>query len=193
MTKERLLAYTDAVLAILITIMVLEFKAPMSSDWVALHEMKDVFIAYVFSFFLLSTYWNNHHHTFQIVNKINGNTLILNSVLVFFLSFIPFTTSWMSETHFAANAVVLYGLLLVSAYLSFVFLNMNLIKLHGKDSDISQVIQANKKGRISIVLLILATAISFWLPMVGIAIFIIINFIWFIPSRQIELFYDAIV
>jgi uncharacterized membrane protein len=193
MTKERLLAYTDAIIAILVTIMVLEFKAPASSDWAALYEMKDIFIAYILSFILLSTYWTNHHHTFQIVDKVNGTTLIFNNLFLFFISFIPFVTSWIAETHFSSNSVVLYGMLLISAYIAFVFLNVNLIHLHGAGAKITQVVQANKKGRISIALLLIGTTVSVWLPMVGVLVFGIINLIWFVPNKQIERLYDAVV
>ena len=113
MSKERLLAYTDAVIAIIITIMVLEMKTPHGSSRETLYEMRHIFIAYVLSFMYLTIYWHNHHHMFQPISKVTGRTLWGNSIMLFALSLIPFATSWMSENHFETNTVVLYGIVLL--------------------------------------------------------------------------------
>lgn len=129
MTKERLLAYTDAVIAIIITIMVLEFKAPHSASWQALYELRHMFLAYVLSFAYLTIYWNNHHHTFHNVHKVSSGVLWSNSILLFFLSLIPFATAWMAENHFEINTVVAYGVLLLLCALSYMLIIHKLKKL----------------------------------------------------------------
>lgn len=119
MTKERLLAYTDAVLAIIITIMVLEFKVPHSSDRQGLYELRYVFVAYLLSFAYLTIYRNNHHHMFQVISKISSSTLWTNNLLLFCLSLVPFSSAWMAENHFEANTVILYGILLLASAVAY--------------------------------------------------------------------------
>lgn len=145
MTKERLLAYTDAIIAIIITIMVLEFKTPHTADWGALYEMRHIFMAYILSFVFLSIYWNNHHHTFQVIEKINGKTLWVNNLFIFFLSLIPFTTAWMAENHFASNTIIAYGVILLACALCYTFLIKNLFSIHGAHSHFAHAIGSDTK------------------------------------------------
>lgn len=155
MTKERLLAYTDAIIAIIITIMVLEFKVPHAAEWSALYELRYVFISYIMSFVFLSIYWNNHHHGFQVVEKINGNTLWANNALIFSLSLVPFVTAWMAENHFERNTVIAYGSVLTLCAISYTLIFRNLITLHGPNSKIAKAIEKDKKGKVSLALYIL--------------------------------------
>lgn len=126
MSKERLLAYTDAVIAIIITIMVLEFQIPQGSDRNALYEMRHIVLAYVLSFMYLTIYWHNHHHMFQPIKKITGKTLWGNSIMLFSLSLIPFSSAWMAENHFETNTVVVYGVILLASAASYYHLSNTL-------------------------------------------------------------------
>ncbi len=126
MSKERLLAYTDAVLAIIVTIMVLEFKVPHGDSWHALYELRYVFMAYLLSFAYLTIYWNNHHHMFQVISKISSSTLWTNNLLLFCLSLIPFSSARMAENHFAQNTVILYGMLLLASAVCYLLIVQSL-------------------------------------------------------------------
>lgn len=186
MTKERLLAYTDAVLAIIITIMVLEFRPPHTADWHALYELRHMFLAYILSFAYLTIYWNNHHHTFQNIHKIGSGVLWANSILLFFLSLIPFTTAWMAENHFAVNTVVSYWILLLLCALSYTLIISKLKKLEWPHSAFTKAIDKDMKGKISVVLYLFGTICSFWFPMVGLAAFTVVACMWFIPDTRME-------
>ena len=142
MQKERLLAYTDAVDAIIITIMVLEFNTPHESTRHALREMRHIVLWYILSFVYLSIYRNNHHHLFQPIEKVNGKILWSNNALLFFLSLVPFTTWWMSETHFAQQSVITYWVILISSAICYFVLQHHLMCLHGKESILAK---ANRK------------------------------------------------
>jgi uncharacterized membrane protein len=134
MTKDRLEAFSDGVLAIIITIMVLELRPPLRSNWSALVPLLPVFLSYVLSFVFLSIYWNNHHHLFQAIEQVNGSVLWANMHLLFWLSLIPFVTAWMGENNFASEPVALYGVVLLLAAIAYFILVRVLIRLHGRDS-----------------------------------------------------------
>ncbi len=186
MTKERLIAYTDAIIAIIITIMVLEFKVPHSTEWSVLYEMRYIFSAYILSFIFLSIYWNNHHHLFQTIEKINGNTLWANNTLIFFLSLIPFTTAWMSENHFASNTVIAYGIILIGCALSYTILIRNLIKIHWKNSHFARAIGSDMKWYQSLFLYIFGVIGAFWYAPLWLVCFAIVALIWLIPDTRME-------
>jgi uncharacterized membrane protein len=150
MSKERLLAYTDAVIAIIITIMVLEMKTPHGSSWETLYEMRHIFIAYVLSFMYLTIYWHNHHHMFQPIRKITGITLWGNSIMLFALSLVPFATSWMSENYFETNTVVLYGVILLVAAASYYHLSNTLRASEGENSAFAKALDKDRKGKASL-------------------------------------------
>ncbi len=186
MTKERLLAYTDAVIAIIITIMVLEFRPPHTSDWYGLYDMRHMFVAYILSFAYLTIYWNNHHNTFHNIHKIWSGVLWSNSILLFFLSLIPFTTAWMAENHFEKNTVVAYGVLLLLCALSYMVIIHILKKIEWPHSAFTKAIDKDMKGKISVVLYTLWTLASFWFPIIGLTAFTIVALMWFIPDTRME-------
>ncbi len=192
MSKERLLAYTDAVIAIIITIMVLEMKTPHGSSWHILYEMRHIFIAYVLSFVYLTIYWHNHHHMFQPIRKITGKTLWGNSIMLFALSLVPFATSWMAENHFDTNTVVLYGIVLLLAAASYYHLSNTLRANEGENSAFAKALDKDRKGKASLLLYIIGTASSFIYPMIGLIIFGIVALMWFIPDRRMEKAIDMI-
>lgn len=187
MSKERLLAYTDAVLAIVITIMVLEFKIPHHDSRLALYELKYVFVSYVLSFAYLTIYRNNHHHMFQVISKISSSTLWANSVLLLCLSLIPFVTWWMAENHFTKNTVVLYGIVLLCAASAYFFVTQTLKVSEGKNSKFSKAIDKDRKGKWSIIIYIVGIVMSIIVdPSIGLALFTGIALIWFIPDPRME-------
>lgn len=186
MPKERLLAYTDAVIAIIVTIMVLELKAPHESSWTVLYEMRHTFIAYIISFMYLTIYWNNHHHMFQPIRKVTGKTLWANSIILFALSLVPFATSWMAENHFETNTVVFYGIILLWGAASYYHLSNTLRVSEGEQSAFAKALDKDRKAKTSLWLYIVGTIISFWYPVIGLIIFGIVALIWFIPDRRME-------
>lgn len=192
MSKERLLAYTDAVIAIIITIMVLEMKTPHWSSWKTLYEMRHIFIAYVLSFMYLTIYWHNHHHMFQPIRKVTGKTLWGNSIMLFALSLVPFATSWMAENHFETNTVVLYGIILLLAAASYYHLSNTLRASEGEQSAFAKALDKDRKGKTSLWLYIIGTGISLWYPIMWLIIFGIVAIMWFIPDRRMGKALDMI-
>lgn len=186
MQKERLLAYTDAVIAIIITIMVLEMKPPHESSWAMLYEMRHVFIWYLLSFMYLTIYWHNHHHMFQPIKKITGITLWANSIMLFALSLVPFATAWMAENHFETNTVVVYGVVLLLAAASYYHLSNTLRVSEWEHSAFAKALDKDWKGKVSLVLYLIGTGLSFWYPMIWLIIFAIVAVMWFIPDRRME-------
>lgn len=186
MGKGRLEAFSDGVLAIIITIMVLELKVPHGVNLQDLEPLIPVFISYVLSFIYLGIYWNNHHHMLQSVQKVNGIALWANLHLLFWLSLIPFTTAWMGENHFAQWPVILYGVNLVMAAIAYYILSVCLTKIHGKDSILVKAIGKDRKGVVSIILYLLGICFTFVNAWVGIAIYVLVAAIWFIPDRRFE-------
>jgi len=186
MNKNRLEAFSDGVLAIIVTIMVLEMKAPHGAEWDNLSELAPKFISYLFSFIMVWIYWNNHHHLFQTVQKVNGKVLLANGFLLFCLSLQPFVTAWMGENHFARNPVILMsGVLLLSA-IAYTILTFTLIKLHGSDSVLRKAIESDKKGKISTLAYVIAIPLAYIHPLISCGIFGFVAIMWLIPDTRIE-------
>lgn len=186
MGKGRLEAFSDGVIAILITIMVLELRAPGGTDLSALAPLIPVFLSYVLSFVFLGIYWNNHHHLFQAVQQVNGRVLWTNLHLLFWLSLVPFVTAWMGENNFAAWPAALYGMVLLAAACAYFLLVRSLLALHGKDSTLATALGRDFKGKISIVIYAVAIPLAFIVPGLSLALYVSVAVIWFIPDRRIE-------
>lgn len=186
MKTGRLEAFSDGVLAIVITIMVLELKVPDGSNFTTLQPLIPKFLSYILSFIYLGIYWNNHHHLFQAIEKVNGKVLWANLTLLFTLSLIPFTTAWMGENHFEKNPVALYGINLLFCAITFLILQKSAIKHEGKNSKIGKAIQSNTKEIISILLYIIGVVSSFFYPIIGIICYALVAIIWIIPDSRIE-------
>jgi uncharacterized membrane protein len=186
MSKGRLEAFSDGVLAIIITIMVLELKVPHGSDLSSLKPLIPVFASYTLSFVFIGIYWNNHHHLFQAVHKISGNVLWANMHLLFWISLIPFTTSWMGENQFVAWPVALYGISLWMAGFSYFILVRTLLAIHPEDSPLAIAIGSDTKGYASLVLYTVAIPLSFFSAMLASVLYVVVAVIWFIPDRRIE-------
>lgn len=186
MGKGRLEAFSDGVIAIIITIMVLELKVPHGTDVAALRPLIPVLISYVLSFVYVGIYWNNHHHLFQAAVKVNGRILWSNLHLLFWLSLVPFITGWMGENHFAALPVALYGTILLMAGLAYFILAQALSVHHGKDSKLAVAIGKDYKGMISLVIYTVAILLSFLNRWIAFGLYVCVAIIWFIPDRRIE-------
>ena len=186
MGKQRLEAFSDGVIAIIITVMVLEMKVPHGTDWVALRPLIPVFLSYALSFIFLGIYWSNHHHLCQAIRQVNGRTLWANLHLLFWLSLIPFVTSWMGENQFAAWPVAVYGVVLLLAAVAYFILARVLISLHGEDSPIAVALGRDFKGKISVVFYIVAIPLSFLRPSLACAVYVLVAVMWLIPDRRIE-------
>jgi uncharacterized membrane protein len=186
MEKGRVEAFTDGVIAIIITIMVLELKTPHAPTWEALHELWPVLVAYVLSFVYVGIYWNNHHHMFKAVDVVNGPVLWANLHLLFWLSLFPFTTAWMSETGFATLPTALYGVVLLMAAIAWPILQAQLIRCNGSSGMLARAVGNNFKGWISIVGYALGIAVAFFNPWLGCALYAAVALAWFIPDKRIE-------
>jgi uncharacterized membrane protein len=186
MSKGRIEAFSDGVLAIVITIMVLELQAPHEAEWSALAPLLPVFLSYVLSFVFLGIYWNNHHHLFQAIQHVDGRVLWANLHLLFWLSLIPFVTSWMGHTQLAAWPIALYGTVLLLAAVAYFILTRALIALHGRDSILAAAIGRDSKGKISMGIYLIAIALSFASAGLAFALYIAVAVMWLIPDRRIE-------
>jgi uncharacterized membrane protein len=186
MTKGRLEAFSDGVIAILITIMVLELKVPHGTDWAALRPLAPVFLTYVLSFIYLGIYWNNHHHMLHLTHRINGTILWANLHLLFWLSLVPFVTGWMGENHFASLPTAVYGVVLLLAAIAYEILQFAIIAENGPDSKLAAAVGKNLKGKISAALYVAAIPLAFVNKWISDAIYILVAIIWFIPDRRIE-------
>lgn len=188
MNKNRLEAFSDGVLAIIVTIMVLEMKAPHGSEWGNLFALAPKFLSYLFSFIMVWIYWNNHHHLFQSVKKINGKVLLANGFLLFCLSLQPFVTAWMGENHFARNPVILMALVLLFSAIAYTILVFNLVKLNGNDSVLGKAISIDndKKGKISTIGYVIAIPLAYVNPYIACGIFVVVAIMWLIPDSRIE-------
>jgi uncharacterized membrane protein len=186
MTKGRLEAFSDGVIAILITIMVLELKVPHGASWETLLGLKDKFLSYALSFVFLGIYWNNHHHLLQAVRQVDGRVLWANLHLLFWLSLVSFATGWMGENHFASRPVALYGVVLLFSGVAYYILAQVLIKVHGADSHLARAIGRDTKGQISVVLYALAIPLAFFMPLASAALYVAVAVMWLIPDRRIE-------
>lgn len=186
MTKNRLETFSDGVIAILITIMVLELKVPHEAGLSALRPLVPVFLSYVLSFIYLGIYWNNHHHLFQAVEQIKGGALWANSHLLFWLSLIPFATAWMGENQFAPLPVALYGVSLFCCAMAYWMLVRVLISHHEKNSALSRAIGSDRKGKISLVCYLAAIPVAFFNTWVACAVYVGVAILWLVPDRRIE-------
>lgn len=186
MSKGRLEAFSDGVLAIIITIMVLELRTPEEGTLAALIPLLPKFLSYVLSFVILSIYWTNHHHLWQVVERVNGSVLWANLHLLFWLSLIPFVTGWMGENHFSTLPVALYGVVLWLSAMAYYMMVRALMKIHVKDSVLAAAIGKDVKGLRSLYLYTAAIPLAFIAPWIAIALYVTVAIMWFIPDRRIE-------
>lgn len=186
MDKNRLEAFSDGVLAIIITIMVLELKVPRDANLAALKPLFPVFLSYILSFVYLGIYWNNHHHMLYATKKISGGILWANLYLLFWLSLIPFVTGWMGENHFAPLPVSLYGVVLLMNAIAYWILQRTIISQQGKNSLLAKLIGRDLKGKISPVLYAIAIPCAFLSPWIAGGLYILVALIWLIPDQRIE-------
>jgi TMEM175 potassium channel family protein len=186
MDKNRLEAFSDGVLAIIITIMVLELKVPHGDNFEALKPVLPVFLSYILSFIYLGIYWNNHHHMLYVTKKVNGGILWANLHLLFWLSLVPFVTGWMGENHFAPATLALYGFVLLMAAITYWILQETIIRKHGRESVLSRAVGRDVKGKISPVLYIIAITTAFINPWISGSIYVLVALMWLIPDKRIE-------
>ena len=186
MKKGRLEAFSDGVIAIIITIMVLELHVPIGDNIEALLPLWPLLLSYVLSFAYVGIYWNNHHHMLSAVNKINGTTLWLNLHLLFWLSLIPFATEWMGASHFSKWPIALYGMVLIMNGIAYTLLCAELIRQAGPHSALAEALGADWKGKVSLAIYAVAIAIAFLNARVSFFLYIVVACMWFIPDRRIE-------
>jgi TMEM175 potassium channel family protein len=184
--KQRLEAFTDGVVAIIITIMVLELKAPSGSDFAALRATLPAFLAYALSFANVGIFWNNHHHMLHATERINGKVLWANLFLLFWLSLVPFVIRWMDERHFAPLPTAAYGVVLVLASISYILLERSIIACNGPSSKLARAVGSDRKSTMSLMVYAVAIPLAFVRPWIAIALYVLIATIWFIPDRRIE-------
>ncbi|HZE71971.1 MAG TPA: TMEM175 family protein [Pyrinomonadaceae bacterium] len=186
MKKDRLEAFSDGVIAIIITIMVLEIKVPHGTDLAALRPLLPIFLTYVLSFVFVGIYWSNHHHLLHAAQQVDGAILWANLHLLFWLSLIPFVTGWMGENQFAAWPVALYGIVLSCAGIAYFILTRALTSHHGKDSALAHALGRDFKGKISPLFYLLAIPLAFWHSWLSCALYVLVAIWWLIPDRRIE-------
>jgi uncharacterized membrane protein len=186
MSKGRLEAFSDGVIAILITIMVLELKVPHGADRAALEPLLPVFLTYVLSFVFLGIYWNNHHHMFHAVARVSGPILWANLHLLFWLSLVPFVTGWMGENHFAPLPTAVYGAVLFLAGVAYLILQRTIIAHQGPDSVLAAAVGDDMKGRTSAILYAAAIPLAFFHEWISDAIYVLVALMWLVPDRRIE-------
>ena len=186
MGKGRLEAFSDGVLAIIITIMVLELKVPHGAELENLYPLTPVVLSYALSFVNLGTYWNNHHHMLHACEKVNGKILWLNLHLLFWLSLVPFTTGWMGENHFAPVPTALYGANLTLSAFAYIFLQWAIVAKGGEKSRLARAVGADIKGKISLLLYIVAIPLAFVHQWIAGGLYVAVALMWFIPDRRIE-------
>ena len=186
MTKGRLEAFSDGVIAILITIMVLELRAPQGASLSALREVVPSLLSYVLSFVFLGIYWSNHHHLVHLVERVTGGVLWANLHLLFWLSLVPFVTAWMGANHYSAVPTALYGVVMVFASIAYTILEYTIIAAQGPDSKLARAIGSNRKGMISLGLYVAAIPAAFVQPLISDALFVIVALVWLVPDRRIE-------
>ena len=186
MGKGRLEAFSDGVIAIIITVMVLEMKVPHGDDLNSLKPVLPVFLSYILSFINIGLYWNNHHHMMFAVQHVNGKVLWANTHLLFWLSLIPFTTAWMGENDFTTWPIALYGIILMMAGIAYYILAHTLIKLHGKNSTLAKALGKDHKGIISVVIYMAAVPLAFLNSWISLIMYAMVAAMWLIPDRRIE-------
>jgi uncharacterized membrane protein len=186
MEKDRLVAFSDGVLAVIITIMVLELKAPQDADLHSLQAVAPVFLSYVLSFIYVAIYWNNHHHFFHLVHHVNGMMLWANLVLLFWLSLIPFTTSWIGGNHTAAAPTAIYGVSLLMPAIAWYLLQVIIIRTQGAGSTLAKALGSDIKGKISPMLYLTGIVLAFVDPRISDAIYVLVALIWLVPDKRME-------
>jgi len=186
MTKGRLEAFSDGVMAVIITIMVLELKVPHGDDVAALEPLVPVFLTYVLSFVFLGIYWNNHHHLLHATERVTGGVLWANLHLLFWLSLTPFVTGWMGENHFASLPTAAYGVVLLCAAIAYYILQTTIIRAQGPHSALAKAVGNDLKGKISPVLYAAAIPLAFVKELIADALYVLVAMIWLIPDRRIE-------
>ncbi len=190
MNKGRLEAFSDGVLAIILTIMVLEIKVPQGSDFEAIKPLFPVLSSYVLSFIYIGIYWNNHHHLMHTVKYVSGNILWANLHLLFWLSLVPLVTNWMGKNPFAPLPMALYGFMLLMASIAFWILQQQILKKHGKNSLLAQALGNNFKGKLSPILYLIAIISTCYSEWISITLYTLVAFIWLIPDKRIEIIFD---
>jgi uncharacterized membrane protein len=185
-TKGRLEAFSDGVMAVLITIMVLELKPPHGTEWSSLREVLPGFLVYVLSFVYLGIYWNNHHHMLHATERITGAALWANLHLLFWLSLVPFTTAWMGENHFASVPTATYGIVLLCSAIAYYILQTTIVRSEGPRSTLAKAIGSDLKGKLSPVSYAVAIPLAFVNPAMSEALYVFMALVWLIPDRRIE-------
>lgn len=186
MNSDRLTAFSDGVIAIIITIMVLELKVPQGTDWAALQGLIPVFLSYLLSFVYVAIYWNNHHHLLSTLTRVQGITLWANTHLLFWLSLIPFATAWVGENHFAPIPTAIYGVVLLMSAIAYYLLQQAIIASEGKDSTLAKALGRDVKGKLSPVVYTVAIVLSFISPIAANGLYLLVAMMWLIPDRRIE-------
>src|SRR5689334_11593535 len=186
MTKARLEAFSDGVIAILITIMVLELRAPQGAALSDLREVVPSILMYVLSFVLVGIYWVNHHHMMHAADKVNGAVLWANLHLLFWLSLVPFVTQWMGRNHYEALPTAMYGIDLVLAAVAYTILQQTIVSANGRDSTLARAVGSDRKGKISLAIYVVAIPLAFVNPRLSDLLYVIVALVWFIPDRRIE-------
>lgn len=186
MSKQRLEAFTDGVIAVIITIMVLDMKVPQGGNIAALRSGLPVFLAYALSFANVGIFWNNHHHVLHATERINGMVLWANLFLLFWMSLIPFVIRWMDDTHFAPSPTAAYGVVLVLCAIAYILLERAIIKCNGPSSKLARAVGSDRKSKVSLLIYLLAIPLAFVRPGIALAMYVAIAMIWFIPDRRIE-------
>jgi uncharacterized membrane protein len=186
MGRGRIEAFSDGVIAILITIMVLELKVPQANDWTALRETLPVFLPYLLSFVFLGIYWANHHHMLHTVDRVNGTVLWANLHLLFWLSLVPFVTAWMGRSASAHVPTACYGIVLILAAVAYTVLQLSIIAMQGPESKLRKAVGADTKGKVSILLYAVAIALAFVHPWISDALYVAVALMWLVPDPRIE-------
>jgi len=188
MEKDRLLAFSDGVIAIIITIMVLELRPPHEATWAALLELGPTFLSYLLSFIYVAIYWNNHHHMLYLVKSVNGAVLWANMALLFCISLVPFTTAWLGDTKGAALPSAVYGVSLILPAFAYLILQTALIQADGKDSALAKAVSLDNdwKGKFSPVFYALGIALAFFYPPASWALYVLVALIWLVPDKRVE-------
>ncbi|MGH9702843.1 MAG: TMEM175 family protein [Candidatus Acidiferrales bacterium] len=186
MGKQRLEALTDGVLAIVITIMVLEIKVPSGPGLSSLAAVAPILLAYALSFVNVGIFWNNHHHMLHVTQRIDGTVLWANLFFLFWMSLVPFVIRWIDETHFAPTPTAAYGVVLTMSAIAYLFLERSIIACNGPNSKLARAVGSDIKGKLSLSIYVLAIALAFVRPWIAILLYVVIAMIWFIPDRRIE-------
>ena len=186
MSKQRLEAFSDGVIAVIITIMVLDMKVPAGSDLAALKGSLPVFLAYALSFANVGIFWNNHHHMLHVTERINGMVLWANLFLLFWLSLVPFVIRWMDDTHFAAMPTAAYGVVLVLSAIAYILLERSIIACDGPHSKLARAVGRDTKAKLSLLIYLLAIPLAFVHSWIALAMYVVVAMTWFIPDRRIE-------